>query len=76
MKQSSKIGAILRIYWRFLRIYLFYPLMIGAFIYVYIQDYHWIWGLLIIAAIVFIDPTYLLLWRGFRRYLKTKNKGR
>jgi len=76
MKQSSKVNAILRIYWRFLRIYLFYPLMIGAFIYVYIKGYHWIWGLLIIVAILSIDPTYRLLWRGLRRHLKAKNKGR
>lgn len=76
MSGASKLSAVLRIYWQLLRVYLFYPLMIAAFIYVYIKDYHWIWGLLIIIAILLIDPTYRLLWRGLKRKLKAQKKGR
>jgi len=76
MKLSMKTKAVLRVYWRMLRAYLFYPAAIAAFLYVYIKDYHWIWGLLIIIAILIIDPTFHLLWRGLRRKLRQKNKGR
>ena len=75
MTPRSKIGAILKVYWRMIRIFLFYPLMIGAFFYVYIKDYHWIWGLLIIIAIIIIDPTFRLLWRGMTRKMRANKKG-
>jgi len=74
-RPKTKLGAILRIYWRMVRVFLFYPAMIAAFFYVYIKDYHWIWGLLIIIAILVIDPVYRILWRGIRRKLTQNKKG-
>jgi hypothetical protein len=76
MRPKTKLSAVLRVYWSMLRIYLFYPLMIAAFLYVYVKDYHWIWGLFIIIGILIIDPIYRILWRSIRRKIKSKNKGR
>jgi len=76
MKTSrQKINAILLIYWRMIRIFLFYPAVIGAFFYVYIKGYHWIWGLLIIIFILVFDPTFKMLWRGIRYKLRQNKKG-
>jgi len=76
MSGRAKIGAVLRVYWRMIRIFLFYPLLIGVFFYVYIKGYHWIWGLLIILLILYFDPTFRMLWRGIRRTIKQNKKGR
>ena len=75
MKLNLKAKAVLQVYWQMIRIFLFYPALIAAFLYVYIKGYHWIWGLLIIIAILIIDPTYRMLWRGIKHTLKTKKKG-
>ena len=75
MTPRSKIGAILKVYWRMIRIFLFYPALIGAFLYVYIKGYHWIWGLLIIIAILIIDPTFRILWRAVKYKLQQNKKG-
>ena len=72
MRPKTKVGAVLHIYWRMIRVFLFYPLLIGAFFYVYIKGYHWIWGLLIIILILFVDPTFRILWRGIRRTMRRK----
>ena len=76
MRAKTKLGAILQIYWRMFRILLFYPVLIGAFFYVYIKGHHWIWGLLIIILILVFDPTFRMLWRGLRRKLRQNKKGR
>jgi len=53
--------AILKVYWAFL----FYPLLLALFIWLWIKGAHWIWGALVIAAMLIFDP----LWRAlfFRR---------
>ena len=75
MKMNAKVKAVLRVYWRMVRVFMFYPALIAAFFYVYFKGYHWIWGLLIIAAILIVDPPYRLLWRGIKHKLKTHKKG-
>ena len=72
---SPKVKAVLRVYWQMIRIFMFYPAAIAAFFYVYIKGYHWVWGALIIVAILIIDPTYRMLWRGIRHQMKQKKKG-
>jgi len=61
----------LRVFWRFGRAYLFYPLMIGIFLWIYVNDAHWIFGLMVIAAIFILDPIWrrmaksaLLMWKN------------
>lgn len=49
----------LRVFWRMGRAYLFYPVMIALFLWLYIQDAHWIFGVMVIAAILILDP----MWR-------------
>jgi hypothetical protein len=52
--------AILQVYWNFL----FYPLLFGLFIWLWIKGVHWIWGAMVVAAMLIFDP----LWRAiFRR---------
>ena len=75
MRINPKVKAVLLVYWRMIRVFLFYPAMIAAFFYVYFKGYHWIWGLLIIIGILFIDPTYRMLWRGIKQSYKAKKKG-
>ena len=61
---------ILRVYWRFIRAYLFYPVMIGVFIWLYLQGAHWIFGLAVIIAILILDPIWRVMavnmWKLFR----------
>jgi len=47
-----------------IRAYLFYPFMIGLFLWLYVKDVHWIFGLAIIVAIFIIDPIWRLMARN------------
>lgn len=42
---------------------LFYPLMIGLFIWLYITDKHWIFGIAVIVAILILDPIWRVIGR-------------
>ena len=75
MKMNPKFKAVMRVYWRMIRVFMFYPALIAAFFYVYFKGYHWIWGLLIIIAILFVDPTFRILWRGIMHQIRQKKKG-
>lgn len=75
MNRKQKIIAILRVYWRMVYVLGFYPVTIGAFLYVYYKGYHWIFGLLIIIFILFFDPIFRILRRGIARKIKQNKKG-
>ena len=49
--------------WQLFKGLLFYPLMIGVFIWLYITDKHWVFGLAVIAAILFLDPIWRVMGR-------------
>ena len=49
--------------WRLFIGLLFYPLMIGLFIWLYITDKHWIFGIAVIAAILILDPIWRVMGR-------------
>ncbi len=51
--------------WRLFHGLAFYPLMIGLFIWLYITDKHWVFGAIVIAAILLLDP----IWRVVGRRL-------
>lgn len=55
--------ASLTILWRLFQGLLFYPVMIGIFIWLYITDKHWFFGLLVIAAILILDPIWRIIGR-------------
>lgn len=55
-------------FWRMFHALAFYPLMIAAFIYLYIKGAPWPFGLAIIIAILVFDPMWRMLFRQiFRR---------
>ena len=49
--------------WQLFKGLLFYPLMIGVFIWLYITDKHWIFGIAVIAAILILDPIWRIIGR-------------
>jgi len=62
----SEIGpkTFLTVMWRLFRAYFFYPIMIGIFLWLYFTDAHWIFGLAVILAILFLDRTWYHLARN------------
>jgi len=54
---------IFRIFWRFGRIFFFYPAMIVLMVWIDYKNFHWIFGLGVIAAILILDP----MWRNMTR---------
>ena len=62
----------LRVLLNFAHAFLFYPVMVGLFAWLYFTKAHWFWGSLVILAILVLDP----LWRTLARsvILKWKNR--
>jgi len=61
-----------KVFWRMGVAYLFYPIMIGIFIWIEIKDFHWIFGLLVILAILIIDPIWAAMAKNIVRMWKKK----
>jgi len=55
--------AALRAIWQLFIGLLFYPVMIGVFLWLYFTDKHWIFGLLVIAVILALDPIWRVMGR-------------
>jgi len=53
----------LRAIWQLFIGLLFYPVMIGVFLWLYFTDKHWIFGLLVIAVILALDPIWRVMGR-------------
>lgn len=53
--------AVLISFWRLFHAVAFYPLLIGLFIWLYIKDAHWIFGVAVIAIILIFVPMWRLL---------------
>lgn len=66
MNRLGKIKTISLVFWRLFIAILFYPLMIGLLIWLYIKDAHWIFGVAIIGAVLWFDRTW---WMMLRRML-------
>ncbi len=54
------------------RAYLFYPLMIGIFLWLYINKAHWIFGVMVIAAILILDPIWGSMAKNVMRMWKRR----
>lgn len=63
----GKLFSVVKAMWALARAYLLYPAMIGAFLYAYVKDWHWSVGLLIIVTLLYLDPTWRMIWRRIRR---------
>ena len=61
-----------RVFMRMTRAYLFYPLMIGIFLWLYIKDAHWIFGVMVIAAILILDPIWGAMAKNAMRMWRKK----
>jgi len=58
MKAKSIFIAMWRLFWALV----FYPMIIGLMIWIYIKDYHWIWGVLVIIAVLIFDPIWRIIF--------------
>jgi len=58
--------------WRLFHALAFYPLMLGAFIWLWLKGAHWIWGVLIVAGILIFDPIWRIMGRNLLRMLTGK----
>jgi len=58
-------------FWRLGIAYLFYPVMIGLFIWIDLKNFHWVFGLMVILAILIIDPIWARMaqtaWQKMRQ---------
>ncbi len=60
------------VFLRMARAYLFYPVMTGVFLWLYIRDAHWVYGLVVIVAILIIDPVWRILARNIFKSVRKK----
>jgi len=58
------------VFLRMARAYLFYPVMIGIFLWLFIKDAHWIFGLAVITAILILDPIWRILAKNIYKSLQ------
>lgn len=65
---------ILKVYWHFIQMFLFYPVMIGLFLWLYFQNAHWTFGAVIIAAILIFDPIWRIMARNVWRILQRRKE--
>jgi len=65
---------LITVFIRMARAYLFYPAMIGLFLWLYIRDAHWIYGLAVIVAILIIDPIWRILLKSIFKAIHNKWK--
>jgi hypothetical protein len=63
----------LRVFGRFAHAFLFYPVMIGLFLWLYFTKAHWIFGVAVIVAILILDPIWRTLARNIRHKLRARN---
>ncbi|WP_427450993.1 hypothetical protein [Litorimonas sp. WD9-15] len=67
--RSGKTSAIIRLA---LSIF-FFPAVFGTMIWLWMTGQHWVWGVLVIAAVLIFDPIYriiggsILSWRPHPR---------
>lgn len=54
--------AVITAMWQLFRGLLFYPMMVGLFLWVYFTGKHFIFGLAIIAIILWVDPIWKIMW--------------
>lgn len=65
---------IWRLFWRLGRVYLFYPVMIGLMVWIDYKNFHWIFGLGVIAAILVLDPMWLRMARNSARMWRNRSR--
>jgi len=66
------VKATLTALWRLFHALAFYPILIGAFIWLYFKGAHWIYGLMIIAIILIFDPIWRLMGQRLWNILKKR----
>ncbi len=69
MNKRDIIRGILRL----IRAYLFYPTAIGVMIWLILNDKHWGWGVIVLAAVLIFDPIYRIMLRRILSWRPHKN---
>lgn len=59
--------------WRLFQAFFFYPILLGLFIWIWITDKHWLWGLAIVIAILIFDPIWRILGENIWKMIKNRN---
>lgn len=63
--------AVLIAMWRLFHGLVFYPLMVGLFIWLFVKGVHWGFGLAVIVAILVLDPMWRIIatnvWTNIRK---------
>ncbi len=65
---------ILTLFLRLGRAFLFYPAMVGLFLWLYVKGAHWIFGLAVILAILILDPIWRIMAGKAVRAVKNHKK--
>jgi len=58
--KSEQLGAILRL----LLSLIFYPVVIVIMLWLIFTNQHWIWGVLVLVAVVVLDPIYRIIFKS------------
>lgn len=61
---------ILFVFMNITRAYLYYPMFIGAFLWLYFKGAHWGFGLTVILLMLSFDPLWRILGRNFWNHLQ------
>lgn len=76
MKRSGNMRAVGVAFWRLFMGLMFYPLVIGLFIWLYIKGAHWIYGLALIAVVLWFDRMWWILLRRILTWRPHKSGSR
>ena len=69
-----KIMKFLGVLFTMARAYLYYPVFIGLFLWLYVQQAHWSLGLIVILAMLYLDPIWRIMGNAAWRKLRKNSK--
>ena len=61
-------GQAWRGIWRLARAFLFYPAAVAIMIWLILTQQHWIWGVVVLAAVLILDPIYRMILTGILKW--------
>ncbi len=64
--------AVLVSMWRLFHAIFFYPIMIGVFLWIWITEKHWVYGLTVVIALLIFDPVWRILAANIWRMIKER----
>ncbi len=70
---KEKIHSVALAFWRLFFALFFYPIMIVLFLWLYIKDAHWMFGLGVIGLILFFDRTWWVILKAIINWRPKKS---